>query len=674
MKRAPGTSKRRWPGPVVASLTVGAALLASCATNAGTAATIVTTTTRVTSTAAPAATEPATTSSVADDLPSLPAAPPATGEAPVRLAEEELPVNYLEYDAWHSYPQEPQPPDRFGFDLNGCSLAGPGVVVYDLTLPDTVDYPLVTFVAPSVLAGDMADGVLGLVTFEQSGRQLLVASLPDQVRPYELAGEQEIRNDRGGNEVDRQVDWAESGMECQLEFGDGAAFHSQYLELADAPQALAATAPEGTIERLAQVAFEKGPDAALLPLAIAYGEAIRFYSDVWFIPEHPDRLLSIHESLDDGGCLELESRYDSYTIIQSRDCPSPAQSAVWQAGTDWFAAASDGTWVVTVSGADESLVVDTLSSLGAYRHLFSREIPLQPVNEEVMGRAPFGTGEVLVTFGEQRCSSSCRSPENWFYVYRIEDGALEQIADYPGYGQCLLAEEDEFVLAVAPRFGSIRVDEPASSDVITAEEDKSPFFFASTEDGPFQIAVLDENGNEAGCVAQLRADGRGGVEPPTVTTTPAPVAIRTVVAAACTKPNPDLAEFTDEDPIRQACVDTDFGELTVSLVVPNDMLVEPPDDTLRCLVEQNGNGAGAGCSNPDGSIDPLVSGSEDFISFSTLVPDGTNRIVAMTSRGAELIGSPFDGLATIWWLPAEGDLRQVTAETDTGPVTLYPTE
>jgi hypothetical protein len=62
------------------------------------------------------------------------------------------------------------------------------------------------------------------------------------------------------------------------------------------------------------------------------------------------------------------------------------------------------------------------------------------------------------------------------------------------------------------------------------------------------------------------------------------------------------------------------------------------------------------------------------VTFSVAVPEGTSRLVGVTSAGTELVSIPHDGIAVLWWLEAEGELRVATAETSSGPVPLWPEE
>ncbi len=618
-----------------------------------------------------------TTASVSDHLIQLPAADAVAGDAPVRLADAELAVTYLRYVAVEDGLEGSSPPESLTVELHGCSLIGPGVVVYDLALGGDADYPVETVVFAYVSAGDVGTGTGGHAVFNQPGRQLLVSSLPDQIVPFEAVGQLGFRNDRYGNRVERGVEFGGDGMSCNVEMGPNFGLRSNYVDMVTQPAALQPTAPLGTVESLAQAIYADGDDADLLPIAVAYGEALRFYSELWFVPDQPGHLDRIEERLEDDGCLELEFVYADYTITQSLHCPLVDAAPIREVGSQWFAIATDGRWVVTVAGDDETLVTETAMSLKPYWHLFNRTIPLEPVDETVMGRTDFQGGEVLVTFGEQRCEGTCNSPETWFYIYRVLETGLEQYAHYPGYGECLLVEEDEFVLAVAPDRGSIEVEAPGLSGLVTGD-DANPFFFESTADGPFSLRVLDEDGSEARCVGALAADGRGGIGPFPGSSEPAPEpeADRTATAEACASQPWYLDQFTNDDPLRQACVDTGSGRVAASLVLPNEILAEDPEGgtvgNLECLIAQLGSGSAARCFPTGTESGGVLSGWDEVMSFSALVPEGTSRIVAVTSRGTEVVGIPHDRLATVWWLYEEGDVVEVIAETDVGPVTLYP--
>ena len=257
-------------------------------------------------------------------------------------------------------------------------------------------------------------------------------------------------------------------------------------------------------------------------------------------------------------------------------------------------------------------------------------------------------------------------------MYRIAGDDLVEYAHYPGYDACLLAEEDPFILAVAPRRGSIAIDRPGGTETIHSDETTSFAFIEKTGE-PVEVRVLDENGSVPRCIGARDGDTRGGIEPfpgSTTTTIPEAAAERSIDMVPCTTVPAMIDEFTDTEPLAVACAATPKGTLTVAHIVPNQMMAEPPDG-LDCLVDVLGQGAGGSCW-PDGEPpEPIVSGYDDLWTLSALGPEGTTRVVAVTDRGTEITTEPLDGLAVIWWRPAEGDIDGVVAETPTGPVSIF---
>ncbi len=121
-------------------------------------------------------------------------------------------------------------------------------------------------------------------------------------------------------------------------------------------------------------------------------------------------------------------------------------------------------------------------------------------------------------------------------------------------------------------------------------------------------------------------------------------------------------------------MDTGPNYLAASLVVPGIMLSDEAtgETPNQCLLVQVASSSAAACSAPGLPAGGVLSGWDDFLSFSAVVPAATDHVVAATSRGTQLVGLPFDGIATVWWLEGEGDLVEVVAATPDGDVLLYP--
>ncbi len=585
------------------------------------------------------------------------------GEAPVRLASPAAPTVYLTSD--HSGGSEIEAPAGLVVELTSCALVGPGVLAFETVLSgDGVTYPFAATVETSIISGDVGSGLWGVGRFEAPGRQLIVASVP--------AFAEGLERDWGepdGTNVGRELRWGRRGQRCALTVGSLEAEETHDLEQVFG--ALEITAPDGTVEALAQQAFGKGTSAALFPLAVAYGDATDFYADRWFLPTEPEVLERISEDLSRDLCLEVEFRYESYTITQRKGCPSIEREPVYQAGTTWFATGSDGVWLVEVASEDRAVVEEVMGSLRPAWHLYHREIPLTPLNEREIGRAPFQGGEVLVTMGEQRCTGNCQSPEGWFFVYRIVGTSLEEYANYPGWDGCLLAEEEPFVLAVAPRFGRVEISDSSGTAVIEYDGER-PFAFIDRAASSTTVEIFDQSGGTPGCVIKREGDARGGVEPAGSGTpdAPGPETSRTVEAGTCGELPQYLFDFTDTDPIRVACANSTGGVVTLVQLIPNEMMADPPDG-LDCIVAFLGRGSSASCWQIGSDPEAIQSGTDVTGMFASMVPDGTTRIVGVTTRGTELIGIPHDRLALVWWRSVEGDLRSVMAEGPYGLVVLY---
>jgi hypothetical protein len=604
-----------------------------------------------------------TTAAPAEQGGALPLIEEVGGTAPVRLANPPAPVVYLIPDP--TFDVTIEPPAGLQVEFESCSTVGPGVLAYEVVLDGDVAYPFTVTVVLGLFAGDQGTGLWGTVEFTDPGRQLIVGAVAD----YAAVVEDRRDLNADGAAVDRDSRWNRSGYRCELEIGSTRTQDRHDLELVFG--ALEITAPAGTVEALAQQAFAGGLNDPLRPLAVAYGDAVQFYAERWFVPEAPSRLQRIVERLDAQRCLETEFIYDGYTVTQRRGCPTVEREAVYRAGDRWFATGTDGVWLLQVEAPDAATAEAVLGSLRPVWHLSHREVPLTPVNEGEIGRAKFQGGEVLVTFGEQRCTGNCRSPEGWFFVYRIVGDEIEEIANYPGYGVCLLAEEEPFVVAVAPQWGHVELTEPNGTVTRVEADEEPPFVFVDRSVSTANVQIFDEDGEVPRCVGLLVGDTRGGIESPADTSPGAePETSRTVEAGPCGGLPQYLSDFTDEDPVRLACANSTQGGVTVAQVIPNEMMAEPPDG-LDCLVALVGNGASASCWMVGDDPEPILSGSDTSGLFVAFVPEGTTRIVGVTDRGTELIGIPHDRLVMIWWRASEGDLRSVVAETAGGPIVLY---
>lgn len=63
----------------------------------------------------------------------------------------------------------------------------------------------------------------------------------------------------------------------------------------------------------------------------------------------------------------------------------------------------------------------------------------------------------------------------------------------------------------------------------------------------------------------------------------------------------------------------------------------------------------------------LDDGNHGYKWFAALVPEGTTRLVAGTTDGADLVAIPSQGIALLWW-PRGAALASLYAETPAGPV------
>jgi len=296
---------------------------------------------------------------------------PIEGEAPVRLAGHHpgvvSNVAYPETIPW----DEPEPPSGFGIEIESCWRPAPGVVAVGGMVEDdgSVAFPVTIGVYAVVTSGEVGTPVGADVTFDGPGPFSLVLSAVGQRAAMAAAGRTDFEFvDRG---VATRIPRNWNSGECSLE---ARPLRTNEVPLAIDPAELEASAPNGTIEALAQSISPRGEESSLYPLLVAYGEAIHFMSERWFLPEQPvDHLLSINENLDADRCLELELTFETYTVTQRRNCQAQSNGGI-QPTPMRAAFATDGEWVVEVRADSREKAQEIMSSLQPYWHLTHNEM------------------------------------------------------------------------------------------------------------------------------------------------------------------------------------------------------------------------------------------------------------------------------------------------------------
>jgi len=604
----------------------------------------------------------------------IPRIDPILGEAPLRLADHDPGVvGAVVYPATIPW-DEPEPPSGLDFEIDSCERPAPGVLMIDgvVIADDSVTFPATVGVYGSVASDEFGTMIGADVTFDGPGSFSLVLTAVDSRAAMAAAGRTDFDFADRGTVVRAPIALRDGGQ-CSLETGSRERVTDE-IPLVVNPGTLEVTAPAGTIESLAQEMSPEGDDAALYPLLVGYGEAVHFHSERWFLPAEPGELFRAAEWLYPGGCLELEMMYEGYTVVQRRNCALPARGGVFGAGSTWFAIATDGEWIVQVGAESEEEATEIAESLRPYWHLMHDPVLPVPIGEEVIGRAPFEDGEVLVTIANTKCDG-CGKPWTWFHVYRIEGDEFEPFARYPAYRRCGLYEEDALVLAVAPRDGSIEIVRGGEVETITEFRDSPAFLFLENE-APATVRVLEPTGSIAvpQCVTDGIEDSRGGIEPFVVSEVPTPpraATSREVIAQPC-----DGAVALPDLPLRSvvadACVETGFADFALFRVD-----IEPgPNETSQarreCLLTlRKGSLSSDTCSTTTTKPGVYIVRNPQRSWVSVLAPEGATRIVGITTAGTELIAVPHDRIGFLWWNDYEGELAHLTAETPSGDVVVY---
>jgi len=252
-----------------------------------------------------------------------------------------------------------EPPRRGEYELTACSFLGPGIYAFDFLAAGDVTYPYDVTLTAIRSEGDVGRGSSATVVIPGPGAHRFVESTPDYAAANWdswLSGV--TRGDDGGAVAEHTP----YGDGCGLGFGSSRD-RASGAEMTTSLVSLEATAPAGTVERIAQQAFGAGPQAGLAPLANVYGEAIAFYTDTWFVPDDPSPLLNVDEDRRQNGCLAVTFEYVGYTITQELGCPSVTSAAIFQSGRLWVAHASDGAWVVRVFAEDQETAQSVAASL-----------------------------------------------------------------------------------------------------------------------------------------------------------------------------------------------------------------------------------------------------------------------------------------------------------------------
>ncbi|MEN8115306.1 MAG: hypothetical protein ABFS21_13060, partial [Actinomycetota bacterium] len=511
-------------------------------------------------------------------------------------------------------------------------------MVFDLSFeaPAGTEFPVDMSVALTSIWGDVGTGTAANVTVDGSGRMAIASQAP--ARHWQEEREVTLRR------TDRDL----AGAMCQAEaFGDQR-ISTGYSEYISKPMVLEVTAPEGSLERLLQQQPPLG--GPFEPLQQGYGTGVQWFTDVMYLPDDPPMLQNVEERLsDDNACLRLEFVYDEYTVTQERGCGREPQIGVWEAGDGWFAAAHGSGWDVLVLGPSEEGVQDLVDRLQPYTVLSTKPLPIVPGDEMLVGWLEYEGEDLIVTIGEQRCTGNCRSPEQWFFLYRVDGTQLVPYADYPAWDQCLLAEEEPWTLAIAPGAGSIVIETPNGPETIIHDGEWPALAIALVPTGDADsVMILDHDGGKPYCIDKLEGDSRGGIiDPASVTsTTTATVAALPeieVLIEPCRYGIPHPEDYSSKPFLASGCVQTPTRKHGVGRFFPDGFIMTMEDEPIpgiECMVEWYGNGSSGGpCIDKSGDF--AFSGgylaSEDEYGFAMgLVSDDTTKVVGATSRGQEV--------------------------------------
>ncbi len=604
----------------------------------------------------------------------LPPAIPATGDAPIVVAGVEPGVVSSIEMRGPGDVQTLNVPDGTRLWIESCFVPYPGVVTFALAWgpPASAGLPLSGTVALSFISGDVVVGSLVDVVLEEPGE--FSVSVP--VRTWTVDGDRDtfIRRLEQGRQ------WVDASR-CSAGF-----FYEDFpgtasAEIESRPQPLVITAPEGSMEALAQ-SIPSTEDAELQPVQLAYVRSLPFFADVFYIPDDPPTLESIRETLDESNtCVTLQFLYDGYTVTQERGCRAFARTGTWEAGGTTFATAYGSGWDVLVSGPSPQHVEDLLSRLQPYTVLRTKPIPITPGGEQLIGRTTFDGADIVITLGEQHCGSSCSGPEQWIYLYTVDDGEVVPYAGYPAWGECALVEEDPWTLAVAEPGGSVEIVVDGRLETIgsTGLLDDRPFALvpAGTVD---EVRVLDRNGVPPACTRPFDGDHLGGiVDSPAVTSTTSTTEQAETTGAIVIEPcgylPPYPQDLTDEPMIANGCVETPMGKRGVGRFVPGGIFYPPEDGPPpgdECLADWRGMEVSGGPCRSEG-VEFSWSGGATSSGGLTwalgYVSEDTERVIAVTDRGREIVAIPYERMVFLWWQDG-ATLTSVVAETPDGDVDL----
>ncbi len=607
----------------------------------------------------------------------LPPVLPVTGDAPIVVAGVEPGVaSQVEVrESWDG-PMSTVPSGTTLTTL-ACFSPYPGVVTFDLEWqsPAGTGVPTQATASLTLIAGDIGVGSLVDLVLSDSGE--FSVSIPAQT--WFAGDERDVRISR----VAPGRPWADGSL-CTAGFfyeDDQESPDSGFVELEWRPLPLVRTAPEGSMEALAQ-SIAPDEDAALQPVQVAYTRHQAFFADVFYIPDDPPMLESIRETLDESNtCITLQFLYDGYTVTQERGCPSFAGTGTWEAGGTAFATAYGSGWDVLVSGPSPEDVEDLLSRLQPYTVLRTKPIPITPGGEQLIGRTTFDGADIVITVGEQHCGSSCAGPEQWIYLYTVDDGEVTPYAGYPAWGECALVEEDPWTLAVAEPGGSVEIVVDGRVETIgsTGSLDDRPFALvpAGTVD---EVRVLDRNGVPPACTRPFDGDHLGGiVDSPAITSTTSTTEQAEIPGAIVIEPcgylPPYPQDMTDEPMIANGCVETPMGKRGVGRFVPGGIFYPPEDGPPpgdECLADWRGMEVSGGPCRSEGDEFVWSGGATSSGGLTWAlgyVSEGTERVVAVTDRGREIVAIPYERMVFLWWQDG-ATLTSVVAETPGGDVDL----
>lgn len=261
--------------------------------------------------------------------------------------------------------------------LDACERAAPGYLVMrgHYAPPDGAENPSTTVLSATVTRGDMGQGIGGAATFSGAGDFALTVGSPMWlVSMRDGMGQQLLEHSR--EKLRQTVDgqWLQdpfTGAErCRISLPGGVA--SEWVDVVDVPRAPLPTAPEASLERLAQQVDSTDPAAPLRFLAQVVGAALILPHPQVVLPtsDATGALLSLRQ-LDAGGCSHLISEWEQVRIEQVGGCPvrepDAEPSSTLQGRT--FASRAVAGYLVHVSGRDPARVREVADSLEALEHL-----------------------------------------------------------------------------------------------------------------------------------------------------------------------------------------------------------------------------------------------------------------------------------------------------------------